>query len=547
MTRKWTALPLLLLLPLGLYAQSFWDGDASIQRGDAAFEAGNFAASNSFAEGTQVVIQDLDTGKSATVTVSSRISGQSNVLVMLSPKAAQDLGMQSGAIARVRVTLAGNTGASDNGTSEQTLSKDPDVNPAAAYAPSAEPQTPATDQTAAAPSGSNQTAAAPPASDQTNAAGAQSTTAAAPAAAANPLTDDQQIIADAEARTPQKDLYLPPREDQKFALQPAESGSAVAQAENPQQTPSGQQAGAAQPEATQGQPEIASVTPENPAPSGQPAGQGAGVAQEPTQPGVASVSPESAAAPGSPQAGPSSTSAQPQVQMPGQPEVTSVSSEAPTAPSTAPSGTEQLAEASPPAQSGAPAPVEVEGAPEPPAATAQGGELAVPRPLEEAAVPASPVQTEVSSAAASPPAGEGQRPSLVTPEAPQPTGTAAQTAQAAGTTPKPAASPVGPAVATVLPAEKPRSTTATKPPAAALTPKAGDRYFLQLAAFATEKAARDLEARFNTTYPILVVAPAASGPSTFRVLVGPLNRAESGVVLIWFRNRGFRDAFLRQE
>src|SRR5208283_2061840 len=86
-TRKWIALPLLLLLPLGLSAQSFWDGDAAIQRGDAAFESGSYAASNSFSEGTQVVVQDLDTGKSTTVTISSRISGPSNVLMMLSPKA----------------------------------------------------------------------------------------------------------------------------------------------------------------------------------------------------------------------------------------------------------------------------------------------------------------------------------------------------------------------------------------------------------------------------------------------------------------------------
>ncbi len=266
MTRKWTALPLLLLLPLGLYAQSFWDGDAAIQRGDAAFESGSFAASNSFAEGTQVVVQDLDTGKSATVTVSSRISDQSNVLVMLSPKAAQDLGMQSGAIARVRVTLATRPDTTGNGTSEQTLSRDPDVNPAAAYAPSTETQTQAADQTAAGQSASAS-------SDQSQATQTPGNGQAAPA---SQLTDDQQIIADAEARTPQKDLFLPPREDQKFALQPAEAGQQAEtsqQATAPQTAESTSSAGTGgQPAAEQGvgQPEIASVTPENTTPSGQP-------------------------------------------------------------------------------------------------------------------------------------------------------------------------------------------------------------------------------------------------------------------------------------
>jgi hypothetical protein len=33
----------------------------------------------------------------------------------------------------------------------------------------------------------------------------------------------------------------------------------------------------------------------------------------------------------------------------------------------------------------------------------------------------------------------------------------------------------------------------------------------------------------------------------FRVVVGPLNKAESGTLLVWFRFRGFPDAFVKQE
>jgi cell division protein FtsN len=73
------------------------------------------------------------------------------------------------------------------------------------------------------------------------------------------------------------------------------------------------------------------------------------------------------------------------------------------------------------------------------------------------------------------------------------------------------------------------------------------RYFVQLAAYSAEPLAAGLAASLAATYPVQVRAPAATGGKVYRVMVGPLNRAESGTLLRFFRNRGFPDAFVKQE
>jgi rare lipoprotein A (peptidoglycan hydrolase) len=103
-TKFWTAAAFL-LIGLCASAQSFWDGNAALQRGDPSFEKGSFAASNSFPTGTKIVVENLETGKTAEVEVSRRSGEQSDLLVLLSPKAASALGIPAGQIAAVRVTL----------------------------------------------------------------------------------------------------------------------------------------------------------------------------------------------------------------------------------------------------------------------------------------------------------------------------------------------------------------------------------------------------------------------------------------------------------
>jgi hypothetical protein len=156
-------------------------------------------------------------------------------------------------------------------------------------------------------------------------------------------------------------------------------------------------------------------------------------------------------------------------------------------------------------------------------------------PEDQPAVSQVPVQTEVTGPAAVPPAGRpAPKVALLPPEAPAPA--AAQTPQTT-------------VVTTTTPKNNTTTPVVTPVQTASVLPKSGTpgTYFLQLAAYGTEKNARDLAAKLAPTYPALVLTPSSPGASVFKVVIGPLNRAESGTLLTWFRYRGFPDAFLKQE
>jgi hypothetical protein len=450
----------LLLVPLLLGAADFWDGNAALQRGDATFEGGAFAASNSFPQDTRILITNLETGKTTEATVTRRITSQSDILVLLSPTAAKAIGVAQGSMASVRVTVVPppeTPGAAQPG--EQIYSADPDVNPGAAYggpteqAAEAPQETPA--DTGAAPADTviaglpadESAPATEPAVEPAVEPATEPSTEPAQTVETAPPTDTQQvevtppvqettpqatadelkraedaaIIADAQARAPQKQLFLPPREDPKFAYHPP--------VEQPVEQPA---AGA----------KITSVT----------------------------------------------------------------------------------GETTPPA----------------PAASENG-------PLAEAAAPGEAVPQEIVGVAARPPqkaaaaAANGHLPEAPRPVEPR----QAETRTAEVVTPvaaPPEKQPVKQPVAQVRQPEKP-------PVAAAALPRSGKpgTYFLQLAAYGSEKGAQDLAATLTPTYPTLVVAPQGSGTPVYRVVIGPLNRAESGTLLTWFRYRGFPDAFLKQQ
>ena len=468
--KRWIGIAML-LIPLCLTAQSFWDGNATVQRGDTGFESGLFAVSNSFPADSRIVVQNLDTGQSTTATVTQRIDGQPDLLLMLSPSAANAIGIPLGAMARVRVTLAPPAPSVPRATQtqEQVASRDPDINPGAAYPQDAQkaaaPGRTAGTQAAAAtplpseeslpasvapqPAPSSPTPVSAPEAPQPETAQPQVTTpqvavatpesspatAIAEAEAARQKAADAAIIAAAQSRQPQKQLFLPPREDEKFAYHKP--------AETPVQA------------ATPAAPQITAVIGE---------------------PGA------------SPPPGP-------------QPDLALADAVAP-----------QIAQ-----------PQEIVGAetvspgPGPAAQTA----LAEPEPIGE---PQKPVQTEVTGPVAVP-----------APQAPAP-----QVALAAPQPPAERAAAATPTAPTTAPTT-PRQVPAVTPPKQRGTP-----WYLQLAAYETEEVAQDLAKSLVPTYPTLVVAPAAPGSRMFRVVIGPLNRAESGTLLTWFRYRGFPDAFVKQ-
>ncbi len=72
-------------------------------------------------------------------------------------------------------------------------------------------------------------------------------------------------------------------------------------------------------------------------------------------------------------------------------------------------------------------------------------------------------------------------------------------------------------------------------------------FYVQLGAYATQEVAQGLAVSLVQTYPVVVLAPSSGGKQVYKVLVGPLNKAESGTLLPLFKFRGFRDAFVRGE
>jgi hypothetical protein len=57
--------------------------------------------------------------------------------------------------------------------------------------------------------------------------------------------------------------------------------------------------------------------------------------------------------------------------------------------------------------------------------------------------------------------------------------------------------------------------------------------------------AEKLASQLGGTYEVIVLAADSGGRLFYKVLVGPLNRDESGTLLYQFRARGFKDAFVR--
>ncbi len=385
MATKFGTAAAFLLIGLCATAQSFWDGNAALQRGDATFESGSFAASNSFPVGTMIVVENLETGKTADVMVSKRAGEQSDLLVLLSPKAAEALDISAGQVASVRVTLKSAAVAeAEPRPDEETLSKDPDVNPAAGMSAPEEERQPVAEQPRALESLS----------------GVVPETSKAPAPDEEPSIPPQapaeELLQRLASRNPQKQLFLPPREDEKFAYQPP--------IEPPKETAViSSIEGQTRPTEPKREPSVAVAAPSEPKPAPVP------------------------------------------------PEVTG------STPSRAPS-----------------------------------------------TGPKTIVALEPS-------------------------------------TPKPPAETAAPAKAPEAPVVKPKAA-----PAVALT---GTKavYYLQLGAYSNEKQATEMATGLSASYPVSIAAPQAAGNRFYRVLLGPLNKAEGGTLLYWFRYRGFPDAFLKTE
>jgi hypothetical protein len=79
----------------------------------------------------------------------------------------------------------------------------------------------------------------------------------------------------------------------------------------------------------------------------------------------------------------------------------------------------------------------------------------------------------------------------------------------------------------------------------AVTELVGDRYYLQVGAYSDPATAGVAVDALGATYPMTVLALERSGGTIYRVLVGPLERDETGTLLLWLRASGYRDSFVR--
>ena len=72
-----------------------------------------------------------------------------------------------------------------------------------------------------------------------------------------------------------------------------------------------------------------------------------------------------------------------------------------------------------------------------------------------------------------------------------------------------------------------------------------EAYYLQLGVYSMKDSALKLAENIGSVYPVGINFRETSGKRVYRVLVGPLNQDESGVVLLTLRSLGFKDAFIR--
>jgi rare lipoprotein A (peptidoglycan hydrolase)/cell division septation protein DedD len=231
----------------GLPAEDLWEGNAAVIRRGVFDVPGLFAASDSFPRNSLILVENIQNGKQVEVTILERINGAGNVFLLLSEQAAEQIGLSSDEVlpvrARIKMSPAGDViGLPD----DLTENPDPDINPPAslppaaatdrfvAEAPVAEPQAAAAPvaepQAAAAPVAEPQAAAAPvtepqaaeaPTPEAEQEAAAEEAAAPAeqpeePAAAA--LSPEQERLEKVSSRLPQKQVYMPPREDERYLV-----------------------------------------------------------------------------------------------------------------------------------------------------------------------------------------------------------------------------------------------------------------------------------------------------------------------------------------
>jgi hypothetical protein len=485
------------LFCLGAVARSeeVWEGNAGqIRRGEFETE-GFYAASNSFAKDTVVEVENIRSGKSVEVTVVKRNEDNPNIFLLLSSQAADELGIEKGDVERVRVKIAQDYGSDVYSRQEELVeSPDPDVNPYAGVPEIAE-----------------------------RAFEEEETEEVPPADELPEERPDEVLAAERGARDPQKILFISPKEGEKSVspdvVTPEEE---LVLGEEPPQI---------EPETMDEEPDrpIATLEP--------PKAEGAAliVAQQsdPEPPEYVER-----VEPGAPEA----TTDPPRVAY--SPVITFQQSD-PGLPEKELAGPEGTVE--PPEAMIAGAPDFEPGDPSPPEETREVAETTLdpPEPEKEISMaygaqdPTPPQEAEIKergpSVSPEPPESEEGVEVAIGQEDPFPPDVTEETTE------------VTEEVVTSVEPEEKKFFERASDIKLELTgdPATGRVYFVQLGAFNEKALAQSVEAVYSKNYPIGVYSSRNGKKGMYRVLVGPLNKDESGVVLHWFKAKGFKDAFVR--
>ena len=229
---------ILYLCTLGAYGQQSWQGSAAVARSGEFATPGMVAASNAFPENTTILVQNAQTGQSVQVTVTQRIQGASNVFLLLCEEAGKQIGLTGSQVIRVQARVIDTLSADiSESLREEAYSQDPDINPSLSVGEeqllSGSEAVPEQEEAAAVEE--------PPIQAEEEQPAAVVQTASETPAAAEPNPEEKRLREVAD-RIPQKQLYMPPRQQEVYALAPEPGPAEEPDQEIAAAEPSGEEA-----------------------------------------------------------------------------------------------------------------------------------------------------------------------------------------------------------------------------------------------------------------------------------------------------------------
>ncbi|MQY76891.1 MAG: hypothetical protein GH155_04600, partial [Spirochaeta sp.] len=211
-------------------SQEVWEGTAAQIRPGEFAAPGFFAASNSFPKNSTIEIENLETGKRVKVTVLKRVEQSTNIFLLISAEAAAALGIGPSEVIRVKSRLtAGSLMPMAGLPDDLPYNPDPDIDPTAAIPemelrsvkiePAAQPLAAPEEEPVEAAAEVIEEIASPPEAELTLIVPLEEEVSIPPDQPESELPEQtQDDLSRLAARSPQKKLFMPPREDERFVF-----------------------------------------------------------------------------------------------------------------------------------------------------------------------------------------------------------------------------------------------------------------------------------------------------------------------------------------